>query len=193
MINWSMFKNNLLTYFNSNVNSKTTQDPSDVASYIAGEYEKVITTSVFSLNFSIPISGYTILSWLPTNTNIIKTGIENSLRAGMTLNIDMAAITYTNIIWASLLASWIGIQVSLIPIPVAIGFGTVTLNSVIMSGFPSPSYFIKFKENANTSEFVDEFINLFSNHLKTITGQVVGTTPPSPTPVPLVMPWVGLQ
>lgn len=187
MINWNIFKQNILSFFERNVNSSNTSDiTSNVASTIASEYNNVLTVSTIQLGFSPPIDGYTVIGFKePALQSALNNAFSTSRNAP---SVEASAAIFSGTVSAGLISAWTGVTFSNVPIPV--GFGVVATNLVLTPGTPQP---ISFSLQDNDDEkFIDDLITFFSNHLQTVSGQAVGTTPSVP-PAPIILPWIGIQ
>lgn len=187
MINWNIFKQNILSFFERNVNSNNTSDiTSNVASTITNEYNNVLTVSTIQLGFSPPIDGYTIIGF---KTPVLQSALLNAFSTSKTApSVDASAAIFSSTLSVGLTTAWTGVSFSNFPIPV--GFGIVATNLVLTPGSLQKISF-SLQDNDN-EKFIDDLIDFFSNHLQTVSGQAVGTTPSVP-PAPITLPWVGIK
>ena len=185
MIVWDILKQDLLSYFESNTSRQDTEPYYDeFADKIATGYETSLLGGTVKLGFSPPIDGYTVLSWIKEP---LKAAIASALPLNATpaATLDTAKLNLGTNISTGLVASWTGAQLSLLPPP--LGFAVVASNVVLTPG--TPQIFDLQKDSTN-EQFIDALIKLFTDHLKTVAGLAVGSTP---VPTPITLPWTGIE
>jgi len=180
-INWEVFKNNLLSYFDSNANSKNTNNIlPQVASKIASEYELAVQQGG-DLNYNNPVTTY--------NKPGLELNIRQAFENGQRLQTTGPEQTiFGNFFSLGVIQFWTGAQLAfLIPPPPSI---SVVSNNVTVPGTAIP--ILKLGNTENKTEFIDNMIDFFKQHLQTISGITIGLVPqPSGPPIPTPFPWVG--
>lgn len=187
MINFDLFKKNILNYFGSNINSDNTSDiTNSVTQKIADEYNNLLLSSTVQIGFAPPIDGYTSIGFNPQPLQVAL--LNAFFKSKQVSSVNIASAIFSSSVSAGLLSAWAGVTFSNVPIP--LGFGVVATNLVLVSGVPQV---ISFSLQDNDDEkFIDDLIVFFKNHLQTISGQAIGTTPTAP-PAPIILPWIGIQ
>ena len=179
-INWEIFKNNLLTYFNQNVNSQDTGDKlNQVASKITDEYELAVKNGG-DLNYNNMVISYTKPG--------LQTNIEQAFRQGFnSSNQEVVSQIFGNFFSLGLIQFWTGAQlVLLIPPP-----GAVTVISNVVTNPGTMISILSVQNTENDTEFIDNMIDFFKQHLQTLAGLTTALVPTPGGPVPTPVPWIG--
>lgn len=181
-INWDVFKNNLLSYFESNKNSQNTSDiANQVASKIADEYEAAV------LQGGDAVYGNVLVTY---NKSALSLAIEQAFRQGFgAQSIEAIKFIYGNNLATGLIGFWSGAQLGfIIPPPPSI---TVISNPVLSPGTPGATLSWN-TQTENREEFLDALVDYFKQHLQTLSGITTSLVPqPTGPPLPFTYPWTG--
>jgi hypothetical protein len=179
-INWDVFKNNLLSYFDGNRNSESKNSPNanDVATKIADEYELAVQQGG-DLNYNNPVVTY--------NKPGLQLSLFNAFTQGLSApNRSVIPTIFGSALSIGVIQFWTSGQLGLlIPPP---GSTTVVTNIVNNPGVPEQIF--NFDNTESNEVFIDNLIDYFTKHLETLQGlttAIVPTTPPAPAP----FPWTG--
>jgi len=178
MIQWNIFKNNMLNFFNENKN-KSNISTMNIAMKFTDEYESAIINGgdmIYNNNAII----YNKLAMIKGFNDILNTlfNIKNS---------SMVSSIMGSILSSALIQFWTGAQLNLLYPPP----GTISIVSNLINSPGIAVPYINIKNTEDNMEFIDTLVQYFSTHLKTITGTTIALIPASPTPIPTPFIWIG--
>ena len=124
---------------------------------------------------------------------IIAAGFSASFKLARALQIGAPNAAVWLPAATSVVTYWAGVTFS--PMPPPPGGLVGTTNVVTIPGLPTPLNFgiQKAFKQQNPFKCARQLDKAMKGHLKLVTGLWTGTAPAAPSPVPLVVPWVGLS
>jgi len=177
-INWNTFGNNLQMYFDNFV----AQKEDDAADFLATQYEIAVLMGV-DMMYGNMVTSY--------NSPGLKSALKTLFKQLKNLTMgEMVPTLMGTGISNGLIQFWSGASLALlVPPPGTVG---VVSNMVTSPGTPIPILSMRKGGTQNKSEFINNLIKFFRQHLSTLSGITTALVPtPSGAPIPTPFLWGG--